>query len=1002
MESDPNADSDQDLDPSRDDLPLKANTNHMLVKHYVLDLTVHFDCEVNSGSIVLFLERPVSDSAGGPVVGAGGGCCHGEPRTSAAASEGVTIGWEEASWEDGGKDDGDFVLVLDCCDLAVQKVEEVDVASVPGMGALLAGRVKGHSGEALSTILVRALASMPSSRWKHQQDLYSQCSSAPAPPGGGALQFRTDRWSLQIRKRGVQTPHAFPLAVRIWYQTKPEGASVRWTKDQSDRRCVYTQGSPINNRALFPCQEPPVAMSTWQARVRAPSDYVVLLSGENEACPVPDETGFYRWDYYVTMPMPASTFTVAVGQWVEAKARSTSAAMTDPRTTMDVAGMNLSASCSLEQKFSSQDGEPDSLSVIQKPCSGVDSSGLASEEQTPYSDIDCSGLTNPEPCSHMDYPCRFPDATARAQAVIRHRVFAPPNLQQQTESMLLPLLPPCLAAAHSHLGVHPFLRLDVLIVPPGFSSLGMASRSVCLLRKNEAPRTLSPTCRHTPHMVFLSQSVLSGDSELCGARLCHEIAHAWFGLAIGARDWTEEWISEGFATYLEDVLWARVQQQKAGDGWQLKALLRWRRLKDELHTSEEELQILRPNRENTGEVSESGASVVKHALNPEKPFMQVHYLKGYFLLKFLASKIGEQEFLRFIHLFVNKYHGQLILSQDFLRMLFEKFPHVQSQGLTLEAVYSDWLDRPGIPELRSQKTLLGVSEGWFRCSLVEEVKEEVVKWIDFEGCGGRGAKRRRVGPKVNYRELTPEQLVLLLEFLLEEAELSVTSLRTLERVYGLRGRDAEVRHRWCELVVKHKHTAAYGDVEHFLMDDQMLFPLWLETSIGSTAVLESRKRLAGKATQVTQDKGESAKPAKHKYCRYVTAVSTAFRTGPAGNAIGHGPVHTQGRGRDDPLSMLRSGAAVSIKEDPAGVQLFPPPPPQKKKPEERTLETDCQTGSAGSWDSSEPQAGGGGPIPSTGGCPTAWIHPDTTFRKEPPPPTTSMSVVPQCIVRSTC
>lgn len=37
--------------------------------------------------------------------------------------------------------------------------------------------------------------------------------------------------------------------------------------------------------------------------------------------------------------------------------------------------------------------------------------------------------------------------------------------------------------------------------------------------------------------------------------------------------------------------------------------------------------VHRPNKENTGEVSESGASVVKHALNPEKPFMQVHYLK---------------------------------------------------------------------------------------------------------------------------------------------------------------------------------------------------------------------------------------------------------------------------------------------------------------------------------------------------------------------------------------
>ena len=67
-------------------------------------------------------------------------------------------------------------------------------------------------------------------------------------------------------------------------------------------------------------------------------------------------------------------------------------------------------------------------------------------------------------------------------------------------------------------------------------------------------------------MVFLSQSVLGGAEEggltssMCGSRLCHELAHSWFGLAIGARDWSEEWISEGFATFLEDVIWGRAQQ----------------------------------------------------------------------------------------------------------------------------------------------------------------------------------------------------------------------------------------------------------------------------------------------------------------------------------------------------------------------------------------------------------------------------------------------------------
>ena len=35
----------------------------------------------------------------------------------------------------------------------------------------------------------------------------------------------------------------------------------------------------------------------------------------------------------------------------------------------------------------------------------------------------------------------------------------------------------------------------------------------------------------------------------------------------------------------------------------------------------------RPKKENTGKVSESGASVIKHGLKAEKIFMQVHYLK---------------------------------------------------------------------------------------------------------------------------------------------------------------------------------------------------------------------------------------------------------------------------------------------------------------------------------------------------------------------------------------
>lgn len=79
-----------------------------------------------------------------------------------------------------------------------------------------------------------------------------------------------------------------------------------------------------------------------------------------------------------------------------------------------------------------------------------------------------------ESCGHVEYPCRFQNPAATLQRVIPYRVFAPLCLVERCEEHLLQLIPQCLSAAYSTLGTHPFSRLDVLIVPSNFSSLGMA------------------------------------------------------------------------------------------------------------------------------------------------------------------------------------------------------------------------------------------------------------------------------------------------------------------------------------------------------------------------------------------------------------------------------------------------------------------------------------------------------------------------------------------------
>lgn len=127
-------------------------------------------------------------------------------------------------------------------------------------------------------------------------------------------------------------------------------------------------------------------------------------------------------------------------------------------------------------------------------------------------------------CRHPKYPCPFEKVDTDGPC-IASRVFCSEVTDPTSLSKYIPI---AVEALHKILGRHVVPKLDFLILPKTVACLGFAS----------------------PGLIMLSPSILCGRQPML-PRLAHEISHSWFGINIGPKNWNEEWISEGFATFME-------------------------------------------------------------------------------------------------------------------------------------------------------------------------------------------------------------------------------------------------------------------------------------------------------------------------------------------------------------------------------------------------------------------------------------------------------------------
>jgi hypothetical protein len=156
--------------------------------------------------------------------------------------------------------------------------------------------------------------------------------------------------------------------------------------------------------------------------------------------------------------------------------------------------------------------------------------------------------------------------------------------------------------------------------------------------------------------------------------LAHEVAHQWWGQAVGVRNYHEAWVSEGFAQYFAALYAENVRGQSA-----YRAIVR--------HFRHWTLDSSREGPVSLG-------SRLGHIRGDSRIFRAVVYNKGALVLHMLRQLLGDEVFFRGMRRFYqdNRFHKA---GTEEVRRAFET-----ESGRPLRRFFDQWIDTPALPQLK--------------------------------------------------------------------------------------------------------------------------------------------------------------------------------------------------------------------------------------------------------------------------------------------------------------
>jgi aminopeptidase N len=202
----------------------------------------------------------------------------------------------------------------------------------------------------------------------------------------------------------------------------------------------------------------------------------------------------------------------------------------------------------------------------------------------------------------------------------------------------------------------PFAKYDQIMVS-GFSEFdGM---------ENITATTLSDT-----NILFAEYPFGKGIVE---DLVSHELSHSWFGDMVTCRNWSELWLNEGFATFMEAAT------------------------REKLYGRENYIHKLIEDRDEF--ITDDAIGKKRHALRNEtaKPdnslFDITTYQKGGLVIHMLRETVGDAAFWKGVNLYLNRHKFDTVVSSDLQAAMEE------ASGKKLQWFFDQWVYATGYPKV---------------------------------------------------------------------------------------------------------------------------------------------------------------------------------------------------------------------------------------------------------------------------------------------------------------